>query len=316
MATASAATTTTPDPPVRAHPLLSQNEGAKELVRAIQAGVPYAAGKLGTSEFDAVCWYIARRRHKLHPTPYPSHVFQHMIVNAGLFPPRQDTLDHWSEYMLQTVLPAMDLLVEWNPISKLHEYYFLEAHAPQSKRTVLRALEPYYEDDPGDKYTLAIPEGEKIAIVSPFADTILNQAHPTKLPQIWESQPVWSPKHTFIPIQTFYSPLVAGERHRWSPRIHNWQAACDDIVEKVRHVGAKYVFIGCGALSLPIAAALKHAGHIAIHTGGATQILFGIKGRRWDSHSVISKFYNSAWTRPGTHEIPERAAAIENGCYF
>jgi hypothetical protein len=67
---------------------------------------------------------------------------------------------------------------------------------------------------------------------------------------------------------------------------------------------------------LPIAAALKQAGCIAIHTGGATQILFGIKGRRWDSHSIISKFYNDAWVRPAAHEIPEQAAAIENGCYF
>lgn len=300
--------------PARTHPLLTQIEGAQELVMAMHVGVPYAAGKLGTSEFEALCWYIEHRRHKTHPAQYPTHVFRHMVINAGLFPSRPEMLDHWAEHMLQHVLPVMDLMVEWNPSSKLHEYYFLEAHAPHSKRTVLRALEPYYEPDPSDRYTLAIPEGAKIAIVSPFADTILDQS--AKLPAIWSSHPVWSTTHTFIPIQTFYSPLVAGERHQWAPRLHNWHAACDDIVEKVKQVGAKYVFIGCGALSLPLAAALKRAGCIAIHTGGATQILFGIKGRRWDSHSIISKLYNDAWVRPAAHEIPERAIAIENGCYF
>jgi hypothetical protein len=303
----------------RTHPLLTQKEGAQELVRAIQAALPYAAGKLGTSEFEALCWYIAHRRRKSYDTlsPYPQHVFRHMVMNAGLFPTRPDTLDQWAEHMLQNVLPVMDLMVEWNPSSKLHEYYFLEAHAPHSKRTVLRALEPYYESDPSDRYTLFIPEGAKIAIISPFADTILEQS--SKLPAIWESNPVWSTgstAHTFIPIQTFYSPLVAGDRHQWAPRIHDWHAACDEIVEKVKQVGAKYAFIGCGALSLPIAAALKQAGCIAIHTGGATQILFGIKGRRWDSHAIISKLYNAAWTRPAAHEIPERSVAIENGCYF
>ncbi len=44
--------------------LLSQNEGAQELVHAVQAGAAYAAGKLGTSEFDALCWYITHRQHK------------------------------------------------------------------------------------------------------------------------------------------------------------------------------------------------------------------------------------------------------------
>ena len=295
--------------------LLSQTEGAQELVRAAQTGVPYAAGKLGTSEFEALCWYLEHRRHKTHPpVQYPIHVFRHMVVNAGLFPSRPETLDHWAEHMLQYVLPAMDLMIEWNPSSKLHEHNFLEAHAPHSKRTVLRALEPYYEADTSNRYTLAIPEEAKIAIVSPFADTILEQS--PKLHAIWSTSPVWSTAHTFIPIQTFYSPLVAGERHQWAPRHHDWHEACEDIVEKVVHIGAKYVFIGCGALSLPLAAALKQAGCVAIHTGGATQILFGIKGRRWDSHSVISKFYNDSWVRPAAHEIPERAAAIENGCYF
>lgn len=299
--------------PTRSHPLLTQTEGAQELVRAVQTAAPYAAGKLGTSEFDALCWYLAHRRNKLHPLAYQHHVYQHMVMNAGLFPARQETLDQWAEHMLEHVLPAMDLLVEWNPLSKLHEYYFLEAHAPHSKRTVLRALEPYYEADPSNRYTLAIPEGEKIAIISPFADSLMKQC--SKLHLIWPI-PVWSVNHLFVPIQTFFSPLVATEQHQWPARIKSWQTACVDIVEKVISVGAKYVLIGCGALSLPIAVALKQAGCVAIHTGGATQILFGIKGRRWDNHGVISKFYNDNWKRPYPHEVPTLATAIENGCYF
>jgi hypothetical protein len=293
---------------------IGQTEGAREIVHAMRAGIPYAAGKLGTSEFDALYWYTLHRRHKTHPTQYPIHVFRHMVVNAGLFPPKPETIDQWAEHMLIYVMPSMDMMVEWNPIA--NEHFFLETYAPQSKRTVLRALEPYYESDPADRYTLAILEGAKIAIVSPFADTILEQS--SKLRAIWSTIPIWNTSHTFIPIQTFYSPLVAGngERLGWSARLPDWRAACDDIVEKVKQVGANYVFIGCGALSLPIAAALKHAGCIAIHTGGATQILFGIKGKRWDSHNIISKFYNDAWVRPATHEIPERANSIENGCYF
>jgi hypothetical protein len=300
----------------RTHPLLGQTEGARELVRAVQAGVPYAAGKLGTSEFDALCWYIAHRQHKIESAraAYPLHVFRHMVMNAGLFPARPNVIDDWSEHMLRDVLPHMDLMIEWNPSSKLHEYYFLESHAAQSQRTVLRALEPYYEDDASDRYTLAIPDNARVAVISPFADTIMSQG--PNLHAIWPDKPMWNPNITCIPIQTFYSPLVASTAHQWPAHIQCWEAACDAIVQKVRAVGATYALVGCGALSLPIVTALKSAGCIAIHTGGATQIMFGIKGRRWDTHGFISKLYNDAWVRPASHEIPERASSIEHGCYF
>jgi hypothetical protein len=300
--------------------LLSLTEGAQELVRAVQASTPYAAGKLGTSTFDALSWYATHRQNKAdtQKQAYPIHIFQHMVVNAGLFPTHPDTIDQWAEHMIQYVLPVMDIMVELNPSAKLPEHNFLETYAKQSKRTVLRALEPYYEADLSNRYTLAIPEGSKIAIVSPFWDSILHQV--PKLDTVWNTIPIWTQSHIFIPIQTFYSPLVAGnvKHNQWSLHLPDWHAACDEIVEKVKAVDAKYVFVGCGALSLPIVAALKRAGCIAIHTGGATQILFGIKGNHWDkdNHSVISKFYNSAWISPSAREIPEEASAIENACYF
>jgi hypothetical protein len=75
-------------------------------------------------------------------------------------------------------------------------------------------------------------------------------------------------------------------------------------------------FVGCGALSLPIVYELKKRGIIAIHLGGATQILFGIRGKRWDTHSVISTFYTPDWVSPTVSETPQNAQRIENGCYW
>ena len=50
--------------------------------------------------------------------------------------------------------------------------------------------------------------------------------------------------------------------------------------------------------------------------GGATQILFGIKGNRWDQHSVIGKLYNEAWVRPNENETPKKAGINEGACYW
>ena len=73
--------------------------------------------------------------------------------------------------------------------------------------------------------------------------------------------------------------------------------------------------IGCGAYGFPLAAKLKRAGKITIHLGGAVQILFGIKGSRWDNGEV-SKFYNEYWVRPDDKDKPQNANNVENGCYW
>ena len=40
--------------------------------------------------------------------------------------------------------------------------------------------------------------------------------------------------------------------------------------------------IGAGAYGFPLAAHVKRKGKKAIHLGGALQLLFGVKGKRWE----------------------------------
>ena len=59
-------------------------------------------------------------------------------------------------------------------------------------------------------------------------------------------------------------------------------------------------YIGCGAYGLPLTSMLKASGKKAIHLGGATQILFGIKGKRWDheaTYDYVRNFYNENWVK-------------------
>jgi hypothetical protein len=104
--------------------------------------------------------------------------------------------------------------------------------------------------------------------------------------------------------------------HTITPGVSTWRAAVRAMVEAVVESKATVALLGCGALSLPIGAELKRRGISAIHMGGATQILFGIKGRRWATHDVISTFFNEAWVSPSPDEIPTRAASVEGGCYW
>jgi hypothetical protein len=76
------------------------------------------------------------------------------------------------------------------------------------------------------------------------------------------------------------------------------------------------LIVGAGAWSLPLVVHAKRQGKWAIHLGGATQLLFGIRGGRWDGNAFLQKIYNDAWVRPGPADRPETLKRIENGCYW
>ena len=86
--------------------------------------------------------------------------------------------------------------------------------------------------------------------------------------------------------------------------------------------------IGCGAYGFPLAAHSKRTGHKAVHLGGALQLLFGIKGKRWENpnycknwHMNPLDFYvkmmsNPYWVRPSLYAKPKSAEKVEDACYW
>jgi len=51
---------------------------------------------------------------------------------------------------------------------------------------------------------------------------------------------------------------------------------------------------------------------------GATQLLFGIKGKRWEEFIVwpYANLFNEHWVRPGIKEKPKNANIVEDACYW
>lgn len=72
-------------------------------------------------------------------------------------------------------------------------------------------------------------------------------------------------------------------------RFSDWFEALDFMYHEAMAKDFDVAIIGCGAYGFPLAAKLKRAGKIAIHLGGVTQLLFGIKGRRWEN---AQKYYH------------------------
>ena len=100
------------------------------------------------------------------------------------------------------------------------------------------------------------------------------------------------------------------------PQYETWFDALDNMQNEILKKDFDIAIIGAGAYGLPLAAFVKGIGKQAIHMGGATQILFGIKGTRWDTIPEINKYYNEFWTRPSEQETPKDYKIVEGGSYW
>jgi hypothetical protein len=105
-------------------------------------------------------------------------------------------------------------------------------------------------------------------------------------------------------------------RGAWECDAEKWEDAVAYVVEEVCKRDARIVLIGCGGLGMVIADELKRRGKICIVMGGAVQVFFGIKGRRWETHEFISRLWNENWVYPSAEETPGGALNVERGCYW
>lgn len=112
-------------------------------------------------------------------------------------------------------------------------------------------------------------------------------------------------------------PWICHEKP-WSAALKGKQAL-DWMCQEALKIEFDVAIIGCGAYGFPLAVKLKQAGKQAIHLGGATQLLFGIKGKRWEENPVfgyVQKFFNESWVYPSESEKPQKASVVEGGCYW
>ena len=171
----------------------------------------------------------------------------------------------------------------------------------------LRSLEPYYSSNP---WSSAL-EGRRVSVVSSFADTMRKQRER----DIWEDKNIL-PKAKWSFVRSYYCPSISCGSCEWPSGIICWKTAVDYLEREILATRPEIVLIGCGGLAMPLALRLKNKGIIALVIGGAIQILFGIKGLRWESHPEISEFFNDSWVFPSDDEIPGCAEKIERGCYW
>lgn len=290
---------------------LEGDEAFAAVQSALTGPTPAALGKLGTFELELVYFRFKTRRMTIPPAIVPN-MLQSLSRNTGLFPPTQETACRMADELLQSLL-FLNCTPNWYMKDQALE--LLDTFAKRAQRVSLQSLECFLSPNPAHWWTAT---KARILVISPFAASV--EAQVPHLQDIWVSRKgLWHPESTF---QTIAFPLSFGVQ---SPEIQkDMLTKWTDSLGLIRAVQAQMdsldydvAIVGVGIHSLPLVAHAKRKGKKAIHMGGATQLLFGIRGGRWDTMADFQPLFNEHWVRPdSTKERPTHFEAVENGCYW
>jgi hypothetical protein len=96
----------------------------------------------------------------------------------------------------------------------------------------------------------------------------------------------------------------------------SWKESLDFMKSEIAELDFDIALLGCSHYGIPLVSFIKDSlNKSAIYVGGELQILFGIKGSRWDNWERVNKYYNEHWTR-SIDEIPTGHNLMDGGCYW
>ena len=226
-------------------------------------------------------------------------VLNNMYNLSGFFPSTIENINRFSKLIFDDI-KMLDVLASWRI-----EENVLQKNLSHVKKIKLRTLEPYFSDDPWS----AVLEDKNVLVVHPFDESIEKQ-YLTKRELLFKDPRVLP---EFKSLQTIKSvQTIAGNKSSFK----DWFEALDYMKMQISNKKFDIAIIGCGAYGFPLAAHVKRMGKKAIHLGGPTQILFGIKGKRWENNPDFKDIINEHFIRPSINDTPQNAAIVEDGCYW
>jgi hypothetical protein len=226
-------------------------------------------------------------------------ILGNMDTLSGFFPGNDDNIRRFSAMMIEDI-KMLDILGSWRI-----EERFLEKYYPKAKRVKLSNLESYLQNSPWS----IVLQDKKVLVIHPFNETIESQYH-TNRENLFKNPNVLP---EFKSIQTIKAvQTIAGQKSEFE----DWFAALDYMKNEIDKRDFDIAIIGCGAYGFPLAAHVKRMGKKAIHLGGPTQMLFGIKGKRWIDNPNFSHIINEHFVFPNEADKVQHAHKVEGACYW
>lgn len=283
---------------------VSNNEAANVIKKQLLLEDACMIARFGSTEIKAVVYpkvpfFLKGVLKKMMNYNANAKEFTNMKILSGFFPSNHDTITQFSDLMHQD-MKSLDVLGSWR-----FEERFLVANFKKATIVKLDALEPYLQKNPWSEAL----EGKKVLVIHPFNKTIEHQYHNKRALLFKDPRvlPEFASLQTIKAVQT-----LAGNKVEYK----NWFEALAYMKQEIDQKDFDVAIIGAGAYGFPLAAHIKRKGKKAIHMGGPTQMLFGIKGKRWVDNPKFKDIINEHFIVPSDEDVIRDASKVEDGCYW
>lgn len=289
----------------------SDIEGVNAIIhKAIEAGQPYMIARFGAFEVSAVANYkgvrdnphsiLAYLHGDINEWWWNKSIIEHLKNNAGFFPNTILNVQKFGELMLEDS-KQVDLLGSW-----CKEEFYLSEELINAQKVNLGDIRPnFYWDGIAPCWPQAL-KGKRVLMIHPFVDTMKKQ---------YEKRELLFPNKNFLPEYTLLT-LKSVQSIGGICEFESWFDALNYMKSEMNKIEYDVCIIGCGAYGFPLAAHAKRTGHVAIHLGGITQLMYGIYGNRWINQNYWKPLFNEHWVRPSESEKPQTANNVEGACYW
>lgn len=280
--------------------VLSQADANEKLKEGLLSNKPFMFGRHGTNEVQ-LALRAQMYTEGITCSAFSSDTQVGQCEHCGFFPASDEALTHFNELIIDATRQS-DI---YGSLWLIGESYYIRHFLPrESTVTHTNMLDFWNYEEP---YTYAL-KGQKVLVIHYLAGQIEEQYKKREL--LFENSKVL-PEFELMAMPAVQT--IAGNR---DSRFGTWFEALDYMYEETKKYDFDVALLGCGAYGMPLAAKLKQAGKKVVYMGGCIQMLFGIRGKRWDDNPKASALYNEHWANPDPSLVPQNFSTVENGCYW
>ncbi|MDU5109593.1 MAG: hypothetical protein E6248_04045 [Clostridium sp.] len=272
--------------------ILSKYEGNDLIRQLILSGEPCMIARFGAAESRCIEKWMNNK-------DFNQDNLENIKQLSGVFPNDSNSIAEFCEVYTEAI-SDIDVLAVWGVAAERNIY---KKHCPSAKLMNIMSLEPFFYKNPWS----AALRGKKLLIVNLFTETIKKQLiNKDKLFEDAEVLPDFKEVSYFKTVQSYGG----------SDEYESWLEALKSMCSEIKKIDFDVAIIGAGAYGLPLASYVKSLGKQSIQMAGATQLLFGIKGKRWEERTEYKKLFNEYWVHPSSIETPKEKDKVEGGSYW
>lgn len=281
-----------------------EQEGSDKIKALLEKNKPCLVARFGWNEIYIVMEFLQNcRKNKLEFNPDYRRM---MHEAAGFFPDSNQALARFASESLE-IVKHIDIL---GVVGQRGDEYLIKNYNPNITPVEIQCMGDHIAFLP-DPWTLALRH-KKILVIHPFAASIEQQYAKRKL--------LFAQKEVLPEFELLTLPAVLSNGGA-SVKLpyQDWFEALAHMCEQIDQLDFDVALVGAGAYGMFLAAHCKKIGKQALHLGGALQLLFGIKGGRWEKEyppEFSARLFNEHWRKPSAEETPPEAEKVENACYW